>query len=256
MSEHIKVSQSGAVLEVIFARPDKKNALTNAMYRAAREALESAQADPAVRVVLFGSDSDIFCAGNDLADFAAAASGQGGALEALPFIEALALFDKPIVAAVPGLAVGIGTTMLLHCDLVYLADTARLIAPFINLGLVPEAASSLLLPAHIGHVRAFAMFALGEPLSAHEALAFGLANKVLPAAEVLPAARADAAVLAAKPPGALVGTKRLMRDGEALLAHTRTESAVVRKCLQSAEAREAFSAFLERRAPDFSRVSG
>ncbi len=253
MSEHVRISGDGPVREITFARPEKKNALSNAMYRAARAALEEAATDPAVRVVLFTGEGEAFTAGNDLADFAAVASGQSGTLEALPFIEALAAFDKPIVAAVPGLAVGIGTTMLLHCDLVFLAEGARLTTPFVDLALVPEAASSLLLPARIGHARAFAMFALGEPLGAQEAFALGLANRVLPAAEVLPAARQAAAMLAAKPPGAVRATRRLMRDAEALLAQTRAESEVFRERLQSAEAREAFTAFMERRPPDFSQ---
>ncbi|MXO59051.1 enoyl-CoA hydratase [Altererythrobacter salegens] len=253
MSEHIRIEDSGGVREITFARPDKKNALSNAMYRAAREALESAQGDPAVRVVLLSGEGDAFTAGNDLADFAAVATGKSDVVEALPFVEALARADKPIVAAVPGLAVGLGTTMLLHCDLVYVAEGARFTTPFVDLALVPEAASSLLLPAHIGHVRAFAMFALGEALDASEMLELGLANAVLSQDEVLPAAREAATRLAAKPLGALVATKRLMRDAEALVAQTRAESAVFRDRLQSAEAREAFTAFMERRPPDFSR---
>jgi enoyl-CoA hydratase/carnithine racemase len=192
MSEHIKLTEGDGVLEIAFARPDKKNALSNAMYRAAREALEGAQTNKAVRVVLFGAEGDAFTAGNDIADFAKVANSQSGEAQAHSFIEALGRAEKPIVAAVPGIAVGVGTTMLLHCDLVYVAETAKLSAPFVNLALVPEAASSMLLPARIGHVRAFAMFALGESLSGAEAVALGLANKVLPQDEVLNAARAAA----------------------------------------------------------------
>ena len=157
MTEHIKVTQDGAVLEIIFARPQKKNALSNAMYGAATQALNDAQSNQAVRVVLFGAEGDAFTAGNDLADFASAAEGKRDELQAHHFIEALAQADKPVVAAVSGLAVGVGTTMLLHCDLVYVAETAKLTTPFVNLALVPEAASSMLLPARIGHVRGFAM---------------------------------------------------------------------------------------------------
>src|SRR5690242_10251717 len=164
MTEHVKVRQDGTVLEIILARPEKKNALSNAMYRAATHALEEAQRDPTIRVVLFGAEGDAFTAGNDIADFTGAAGGREG-LAAHDFIAALARAHKPIVAAVSGLAVGVGTTMLLHCDLVYVAETARLTTPFVNLALVPEAASSLLLPARIGHVRAFAMFVLGEGLT-------------------------------------------------------------------------------------------
>ena len=255
MSEHVKVVQDGAVLEIIFARPEKKNALSNAMYRAATEALARAQQDAAIRVVLFAAEGDAFTAGNDIADFADAAAGNRGELAAHSFIAALARAEKPIVAAVSGLAVGVGTTMLLHCDLVYVADTARLTTPFVNLALVPEAASSMLLPARIGHVRAFAMFALGEGLSGAEAFALGLANKVLPKDEVLPAAREAARTLSARPLGAIVATKSLMRDREKILARIDQEGAVFGQRLQTAEAREAFAAFAERRQPDFTRLA-
>ena len=255
MTEHIEIKQDGAVLEIIFARPDKKNALSNAMYRAATDALNGAQNNEAVRVVLFGSEGDVFTAGNDLSDFASAAAGKRGGLEAHGFIEALARADKPIVAAVPGLAVGVGTTMLLHCDLVYVAETATLTTPFVNLALVPEAASSMLLPAHIGHVRAFAMFSLGEGLSGREAFALGLANRVLPKDEVLRAAREAARTLATRPLGAIVATKKLMRDRGRILARIAEEGARFAERLQTDEAREAFRAFAERRQPDFTKFA-
>jgi enoyl-CoA hydratase/carnithine racemase len=255
MSEHIKLKEEDGVLEITFARPEKKNALSNAMYRAAREALESAQTNKAVRVVLFSAEGDAFTAGNDLGDFANAANGQADERQAHPFIEALGRAEKPIVAAVPGLAVGVGTTMLLHCDLVYVAETAKLSAPFVNLGLVPEAASSLLLPARIGYVRAFAVFALGESISGPEAVALGLANKVLPQNEVLTAARAAAKALAQKPVGSVISTKKLMRDAAALLARMDAESLIFGERLKSDEAREAFRAFAERRPPDFSKFT-
>ncbi|MBN9663846.1 MAG: enoyl-CoA hydratase/isomerase family protein [Acidobacteria bacterium] len=253
MSEHIKLNQEDGVLEITFARPDKKNALSNAMYDAARVALEDAQTDRAIRVVLFSAEGSAFTAGNDMGEFANFASGQAGELQALPFIQALAQAEKPVVAAVPGLAVGVGMTMLLHCDLVYVAETAKLSAPFVNLGLVPEAASSLLLPARIGHVRAFAVFALGESISGVEAVILGLANKILPQDQVLPAARAAAQALARKPAGSLVSTKKMMRDAAALLARIDQENAVFAERLKSEEAREALRAFLERRPPDFSK---
>jgi enoyl-CoA hydratase/carnithine racemase len=255
MTDHLKIRGDGAVLDIIFARPDKKNALSNAMYRAAAEALNAAQRDASVRVVLFSAEGDAFTAGNDLADFAAVASGKGEPPQAHHFIDSLARAEKPIVAAVPGLAVGVGTTMLLHCDLVYLADTAKLTTPFVNLALVPEAASSLLLPARIGHVRAFAMFALGEALSATEALALGLANEVLPKGALLDAARDAARALATRPLGSLVATKKLMRDGERILAQIAREGAIFKERLQTPEAREAFTAFAERRAPDFTKLA-
>ena len=255
MSEHIKRKEEDGVLEITFARPEKRNALSNAMYRTGREALESAQTNKAVRVVLFSAEGDAFTAGNDIADFANVANGQAGERQAHLFIEALGRAEKPIVAAVPGLAVGVGTTMLLHCDLVYVAETAKLSTPFVNLGLVPEAASSMLLPARIGHVRAFAMFALGQSISGAEAVALGLANKMLPQDEVLTAARDAAKALAKKPAGSVVATKRLMRDVAALLARMDDESLIFGERLKSDEAREAFRAFAERRPPDFSKFT-
>ena len=255
MTQHLKVRHDGSVLEIIFARPDKKNALSNAMYRTAAEALNAAQSNPTVRVVLFGAEGDAFTAGNDLADFASAATGKRDELQAHRFIEALAHAEKPIVAAVSGLAVGVGTTMLLHCDLVYVAATAKLTTPFVNLALVPEAASSLLLPARIGHVRAFAMFALGEGLSGQEAVALGLANKVLPAEQVLPAAQEVARMLATRPLGSLIATKRLLRDRARILDQIDSEGAIFAERLKTAEAAEAFRAFAERRQPDFTKVA-
>jgi enoyl-CoA hydratase/carnithine racemase len=255
MTEHIKVTQDAGVLEIIFARPEKKNALSNAMYRAITETLERADKDPGVRVVLFGAEGDAFTAGNDIADFAGAAAGGPRDLAAFDFITALGRAEKPIVAAVTGLAVGVGTTMLLHCDLVYVAETARLTTPFVNLALVPEAASSLLLPGRIGHAQAFAMFALGESLSGAEAFNLGLANKALARDDVLSAARAAARKLAAQPLGAVVATKKLMRDRERILARMSEESAVFGQRLQTAEAREAFRAFAERRPPEFTKLA-
>ena len=251
MTEHIKTTTQDGVLEITFARPDKKNALSNAMYRATADALENAQSDRAIRVVMLGSEGDAFTSGNDLADFAGAATGGGEELQAGRFIRVLAQAEKPLIAAVPGLAVGVGTTMLLHCDLVFVADTAKLSAPFVNLALVPEAASSLLLTGRIGHARAFAVFAMGEALTGLEAFNLGLANKVLPKDEVIPAARAAARMLAGKPLGAVMATKRLMRESEAILARMARENQVFGERLQTAEAREAFRAFAERRPPNF-----
>lgn len=255
MTEHIKLHQENGVLEIIFARPDKKNALTNDMYRVAREALVNAQTDSSVRAVLFGAQGNAFTAGNDLGDFAKVSQGNGEEPQAHAFIQALGQAEKPIVAAVPGIAVGVGTTMLLHCDLVFVADTAKLLAPFVNLALVPEAGSSLLLPSRIGYARAFAMFALGDGITGTEAVVMGLANKALPLDDVLPAARAAAQMLAKKPAGSLVATKKLMRDAETLLAWMDKESAVFAERLKSDEAIEAFNAFAERRQPDFTKFS-
>jgi enoyl-CoA hydratase/carnithine racemase len=254
MSEHIKTTTRDGVLEMTFARPDKKNALSNAMYRAVTDALEAAHTDSAIRVVMFSSEGDAFTSGNDIADFAGAAAGGSEELQAGRFIRALAQAEKPLVAAVPGLAVGVGTTMLLHCDLVFVADTAKLSAPFVNLALVPEAASTLLLTARIGHPRAFAMFAMGEALTGVEAFELGLANKVLPKDEVISAARAAARMLAEKPLGAVMATKKLMRENEAILARMARENAVFGERLKTAEAREVFRAFAERRPPNFTKL--
>lgn len=253
MTDLVKISTANGVMEIVWNRPDKKNALSNAMYRAATAALAQAVEDKSIRVVLIASEGDSFTSGNDLADFASAAMG-GEAPAAGAFIEAIAQFPKPLVAAVAGLAVGVGTTMLLHCDLVFVANDAKLTTPFVNLALVPEAASSLLMPAHIGHRRAFAMFALGEGLTGEQAAQLGVANVALPAGEVLAAARAAAAKLALRPPGAVMATKKLMRDGEAILTQLRTEGAIFGERLKSAEAMEAFMAFQQKRAPDFSKL--
>jgi enoyl-CoA hydratase/carnithine racemase len=172
------------------------------------------------------------------------------------FLAALARAQKPYVAAVQGLAVGVGVTMLLHCDLVYVAEDAKLTTPFVNLALVPEAASSLLLPARIGHVRAYAMFALGEPLDGKTAASIGVANAALPASEVRAKALAAARALATKPLGSLQATKKLMRDSQAIAAQMARESEIFGARLKTAEAAEAFRAFAERRAPDFRKVSG
>lgn len=249
----VKISEANGVMEIVWNRPDKKNALSNAMYRAATAALARAVEDKSIRVVLLSSEGDSFTSGNDLADFAAASTG-GEAPAAHGFIEAIIRFPKPIVAAVPGLAVGVGTTMLLHCDLVYVASDARLTTPFVNLALVPEAASSVLLPARIGHARAFAMFALGDALTGEQAAQLGLANAAMPKDMVLKAAREAAAKLTQRPIGAVMAAKKLMRDSEKILAQSRTESAIFGERLRSAEAMEAFTAFQQKRAPDFSKL--
>jgi enoyl-CoA hydratase/carnithine racemase len=252
----IQAELSDGVLTLTLSRADKKNALTNDMYSALADALQSAEADHEVRVVLLQGDGDMFTAGNDVGEFAAQASGNGPTeRHVLRFLERLAHATVPIVAAVQGKAVGIGTTMLLHCDYVILGEDAQLITPFVNLALVPEAASSLLLPARIGHVRAFAMFALGDPLPAQTAVAWGIANAVVPVDQLREQARAVAQTIAAKPRGAVTATKRLMRDAETLAAQLNRESAVFAQRLASAEAREAFLAFAQKRQPDFSKVA-
>src|SRR5258706_10836060 len=257
MTEHIKAEIANGVMTLTLSRVDKKNALTNAMYSAMSDELEHAEKDPAVRVVLFQGDGDSFTAGNDLVDFSAQANGKDtGESLAFRFIRNLGKATCPLVAAVQVNAVGVGTTMLLHCDLVFLADTAKLMTPFVNLALVPEAASSWLLPARIGHVRAYAMFALGEPLDAATALACGLANAVVPASELRAKARQAAEALTKRPAGSLNQTKALMRDVDKIAAQIAREGALFRERLQTGEAREAFAAVAEGRKPDFSKVAG
>lgn len=257
MTDHVKTECDAGILTVTLARADKKNALTNAMYGALADALGRAESDPAIRVVLLQGEGDSFTAGNDLSDFSAQARGEHqGERHVLRFLNALATATRPLVAAVQGNAVGVGTTMLLHCDLVYVADSARLSTPFVNLALVPEAASSLLMPARIGHARAFAMFALGEVIDGAGAAALGLANAVVPATELHARARAAAVALSRRPLGALAATKRLMRDAAVIGGQMDREGVVFQERLKSAEAREAFAAFAERRQPDFSKLAG
>jgi enoyl-CoA hydratase/carnithine racemase len=250
-STQVRVETASGLLAITLARPDKKNALTTQMYRALVQAFELASADPAVRVVLLDADGGDFCAGNDIADFVAMArSAQAlDSSDVFRFLRALAAFDKPVVAAVRGRAVGIGTTMLLHCDLVYVAEDARFSTPFVDLALVPEAASSLLLPARIGHVRAFALFALGESIDGRAAVDCGLANAALPADQVTPRARAAALTLAAKPAQAVQATKKLMREHARMLAVIEAEGRVFADRLLSSEAQSAFQAFMTRRTP-------
>lgn len=258
MTEHVLVETSKGVLTLTLNRPDKKNALTGEMYAAVGDAIDNAPDDPDVRCVLIQANGDMFTAGNDLGAFAAVNSGETPAGErrgGSALIQALARARVPIVAAVNGRAVGVGTTMLLHCDLVFVAEDALLTTPFVNLALVPEAASSLLLPARIGHARAFSMFVLGEAVDAKTAVDWGIANAVVPQAELRARARAAAEAIAAKPPAAVAITKALMRDAAAYLARIEEEGGHFTSQLKSPEAREAFAAFREKRAPDFSRLA-
>lgn len=255
MTEHVKVQIDAGVMTITLARPEKKNALSNAMYGVLADSLEAAEQDPAIRVVVFQGDGDSFTAGNDLQDFTAQATGAfSGERHVTRFLKALANATRPLVAAVQGQAVGVGTTMLLHCDLVFVSPDARLTTPFVNLALVPEAASSWLLPARIGHARAYAMFALGEAVDGATAVAWGLANGLAEGDALRARARAAADQLAKRPLGALTVTKRLMRDADKIAQLMDTEGAEFAARLQTAEAREAFMAFAERRAPDFSKV--
>jgi enoyl-CoA hydratase/carnithine racemase len=257
MTDHVLVEKTEKLLILTLNRPDKKNALTRAMYRTLAAEIAAADTEPNIRCVLIKGNGDMFTAGNDLADFAAisAANGEPKPDDANPFLPTLARTRTPIVAAVNGRAVGIGVTMLLHCDMVFVADNALLTTPFVNLALVPEAASSLLMPLRIGHLRAFEMFVLGEPVDADKAVSWGLANRVVPLAELHSAARAAASAIAARAPAAVVATKSLMRDESILLARMNEEAHHFGRQLKSAEFKEAFTAFSERRAPDFSKLA-
>jgi enoyl-CoA hydratase/carnithine racemase len=253
MSDHVVVGVEDRILTVRMDRPEKKNALTGAMYSAMTEALRQADSDTSVRVVLITGTETCFTAGNDLADFAAATPGQPA--PAIGYLETLAAVTKPVVAAVNGVAIGIGTTMLLHCDLVYAAADARFQLPFVNLGLCPEAGSSLILPARMGHARAAELLFFGEPFGVERACDIGLINEIFPGVDLLPAALGKAHKLAEKPPDALRTTKRLLKTAPAdaiKLAMVR-ETEQFGRLLQAGEAREAMAAFLERRKPDFSR---
>jgi enoyl-CoA hydratase/carnithine racemase len=254
MTSHVLISKDGAITTIRLDRPEKKNAITVAMYQAMADAVNEAERDDAVRVILLTASGDTFTAGNDLGDFMSKPP-VGPDSPVLQFLAAIARAKKPLVAAVDGNAVGVGLTMLLHCDLVYASERAVLRAPFVDLGLVPEAASSLLLPRAIGHQRAAALLLLGEPLTAIRARELGLVNEVVPAADLEATARAAAARLAQKAPEALALTKALLKEtGHATvterIAH---EAQIFGARLASAEVREAISAFFQKRAPDFSK---
>ncbi|MGQ0682465.1 enoyl-CoA hydratase [Bradyrhizobium sp.] len=256
MSEHIKIERKDGIVTLTFARPDKKNALTNAMYGVLADQLISAETDPTARVIVLRGEGDMFTSGNDVGEFAGIATGSiRGERHVSRFVRALAQSSRPLVAAAQGRAVGIGTTMLLHCDFVVLADNAQLSTPFVNLALVPEAASTLLMPLRVGHARAFEMFAFGDAMDAQAALDFGIANRVVPLDRLHAEADQVAARLAKLPAGSLAATKRLMRNPAALTAQIEAESERFAERLTTAEAREAFIAFAERRPPDFMKVA-
>ena len=252
--EHIITESRDGILRIEIDRPDKKNALTAAMYQAMADAIKAAEADHKVRVLLIHGKADLFTAGNDLQDFLDNPPRDDNQ-PVFQFLYAISQAQKPVVAAVAGAAVGIGTTMLLHCDLVYAAPNARLQLPFVNLGLVPEAASSLLLPALIGYQRAAELLLLGESFSAQKAKEIGLVTEVVPEDQLFDTAMAQAKKLAGKPAASLRLTKRLMKQGQmaAVAQRIKLESDHFGERLASPEAKEAFAAFLEKRKPDFGR---
>lgn len=251
----ILVHTEAGIRTITLNRVDKKNSITAAMYGAMADALASAVDDAAVRVVLFQGHETVFSAGNDIGDFLNSPPA-GLDSPVFRFLQGIATFPKPLLAAVCGPAVGVGTTMLFHCDLVYAGDNAAFSMPFVNLGLCPEAASSLLVPQMLGYHRAAEALLLGEPFMAEAALEVGLVNRVLPPTEANSYAQAVAAKLAAKPLSSLIETKRLMKKGqsELVLRTIAEEGASFGRMLREPAAKEAFGAFMERRKPDFSKV--
>ena len=253
MPPHILVETKDRIARIELARTDKKNALTGEMYGHMAEALATAEADPQVRCVLIHGAPDCFCAGNDISDFVARGSSDGPS-PAFAFMKNLSKARKPVVAAVGGPAVGIGTTMLFHCDLVFAARNVRFQLPFVPLGIVPEFASTLLLPAIAGYQRAARLLLTGAPFGADEGLAAGFVTEVVADTELIERARAAAVAVTALPPASVRLTKGLMkgRHAHAVEEAIAEEWSVFRERLGSPEAREAMMAFFEKRKPDFS----
>jgi enoyl-CoA hydratase/carnithine racemase len=249
--------REGGVLTLTFNRLDKKNAITAAMYASLADMLEAAAADDEVRVAVIQGALAIFTAGNDLVDFRDNPPDTSPGVESAPvvrFLHILRDFPKPVLAAVTGPAVGIGTTLLLHCDMVYAGDNAAFSLPFVNLGLCPEAGSSLLLPQLIGYTRAAEKLLLGEAFYAEEALEMGLINRILPPQEVNAHAQAQATKLAAKPQASLKATKALMKMARTQLRPVMDEEfRLFGELLRGAAAKEAIAALMEKRKPDFSK---
>jgi enoyl-CoA hydratase/carnithine racemase len=260
MTADIDISISDGVQVMRFLRAHKKNAFTGAMYDAMSAALDAAANNDAVVCHIFIGSDGVFSAGNDINDFlrraeAASTGGQGIPAPSLEFIRRLPQVNKPMIAAVDGLAVGIGTTLLLHCDLVYATPAASLRAPFLDLGLVQEAGSSVLAPQRLGYPRAFELICLGEPFSAQRAFEAGLINAIVPSAELEATARAAARRLVAKPRQALMTARRLLRRQQAeIMRAIEDEATSYTGLMSSPEAREAFTAFLEKRPPDFAKA--
>ena len=255
INHDLLIHTEAGVMTLTLNRVGKKNSITSIMYAAMADALAAAEADAAVRVVVLQGHETVFSAGNDLVDFLNQPP-TGPDSPVFCFMHIIAAFPKPLIAAVCGPAVGIGTTLLLHCDLVYAGDNAAFALPFVNLGLCPELASSLLLPQMLGYHRAAEALLLGEPFMAEAALEVGLVNRVLPPTEVANYAQAQARKLAVKPIASLLETKRLMKKGQAamLTQQINEEGASFSRMLTEPAAKEAFTAFMEKRRPDFSKV--
>ena len=258
MSEHILIERDGALLRLVFNRPEKKNAITAAMYGVLADGLVAADKDEAIRAVVFEARGDFYTSGNDIADFMSGATSTEDPHQTPPvirFLEAIATAEKPLIACVQGPAVGVGVTMLLHCDLVYAAESATFHTPFVDLALVPEAASSLLLPNIAGHQRAAEMLLAGKKIGADRAREFGFVNEVVSASSLEESALGAARAIAEKAPAAMKLTKRLMKgDRDSILKRMKEEGAHFAAQLKSAEFREAGMAFMQKRKPDFSKL--
>ncbi len=255
MTDTVAITRTDSVLEIRLNRPEKKNALTRAMYDAMADAFAQVDADPTLRVALLTGTGDTFTSGNDITDFQARAAGNRET-SASRFLPTISSMQKPLIAAVNGPAVGVGTTMLMHCDLIVAVRSARFVMPFTSLGLVPEAGSSLLFPRLLGLQRASALLLLGEPMDAVTAHVWGFVNRLVDDTELMPVAHDIARRLAALPPQAVRMTKQLIRHGpDDLAQRMEQELALFRERLGSPEAAEAFKAFMEKRPPDFSRFA-
>lgn len=252
----ITTKVADGILTIGFTRPEKKNAITTVMYQAMADALRAGESDTAVRAIVFIGLPEIFTAGNDLEDFLKSPPGNQTS-PVSQFMLALHEAGKPVIAAVSGAAVGIGTTLLMHCDMVYAADNAKFSMPFSQLGLCPEFASSMLLPRLAGYQRAAEKLMLGEAFKAEEAREMGLVNKVMPLDELLPFAYAQAAKLVALPASSIRVTKQLMKSGQGAETNAKMveEMHHFGRMLREPEAREAFQAFFEKRKPDFSKFA-
>ncbi len=252
----IRTETADGVLTLTFDRLDRKNAITAAMYQTLADALVAAETDPAIRVIVLAGHESVFTAGNDLEDFMKNPPKDESA-PVHQFLRAISTASKPLIASVSGAAVGVGTTMLLHCDLVYASETAKLSMPFAQLGLCPEAASSLLLPQLAGYHRAADKLLFGEPFDANEARELGLVNRVLPAGELDAFVRTQARKLTLLPPASLRATKRLVKEGATpqIAERMSVEGKQFGEMLRAPEAREAFTAFFEKRRPDFSKFN-
>jgi enoyl-CoA hydratase/carnithine racemase len=254
--DEIVTEHSGSILRVQLNRPTRRNAMTSAMYLSLASIFKDAANDESTRVVLWHGAGDSFCAGNDIEDFLKNPPGPGESPQA-GLMNALVTFDKPLVAAVHGAAIGGGTTMLTHCDLIYAGESTKLQMPFINLAVVPEFGSSYSVPARIGHVRAAELILLGTPFDARRAAELGLVTQVVPDNDVLARATETARKLAAKPAAALLASKKLMKQPfrEQIKAAMKAENEEFSAQVRSEDAKEAFAAFLEKRKPDFNRIS-